>query len=74
MPDGLRVSREGLVVTATGNGVNVIDELGALILRVQTNYTVNNFQWAGPELNELWMTGMGGVGRVRWNVQGQVLA
>lgn len=74
VPDGLKVSREGLVVTATGNGVDVIDELGALILRVQTNYTVNNFQWAGPELNELWMTGMGGVGRVRWNVQGQVLA
>lgn len=71
LPDGLKVSREGLVVTATGAGVDVIDEFGQLILRVQTNFTVNNFAWAGQNLSELWMTGVGGVGRVRWNIQGQ---
>lgn len=74
VPDGLKVSREGYILTATGSGVDVIDEFGQLILRVQTNFTVNNFAFAGENLNEMWMVGQGGVGRVRWNIQGQLLA
>lgn len=73
IPDGLKISREGLVVTATGSGVDVLDDFGQLILRVQTNYTVQNFAWTGQNLTDLWMVGEGGVSRVRWNIQGQEL-
>ena len=73
VPDGLKVSREGLVLTGAGNGVDILDDVGQLVLRVQTNYTVQNFAWVGSELKELWMMGNGGISRVRWNVQGQVL-
>ena len=72
VPDGLKVSREGLVLTAAGAGVDVLDDIGQLIMRVQTNYTVNNFAFAGEDLNEIWMVGQGGISRVRWNIQGQL--
>lgn len=71
VPDGLKVSREGLVMTATGNGVDVLDDIGQLIMRIQTNYTVQNFAWVGEDLRQLWIMGNGGVSRVNWNVQGQ---
>lgn len=73
VPDGLKVSREGLVLTGAGNGVDVLDEFGAMVMRIQTNYTVQNFAWVGDDLKELWMMGNGGISRVRWNVQGQEL-
>ncbi|KAK5091470.1 hypothetical protein LTR05_001653 [Lithohypha guttulata] len=72
VPDGLKVSREGLVLTGAGNGVDVLDDVGQLIMRVQTNYTVQNFAWVGSDLKELWMMGNGGISRVRWNIQGQL--
>ena len=47
VPDGLKVSAEGLVLTGNGKGVDVISPQGALVARVQTNYTVQNFAWTG---------------------------
>ncbi|KAL8802678.1 MAG: hypothetical protein Q9182_003636 [Xanthomendoza sp. 2 TL-2023] len=73
VPDGLKVARNGYVVTATGRGVDVLSERGELLLRVQTNYTVQNFAWAGRNLTELWIVGQGGIARVRWGLQGQEL-
>jgi len=73
-PDGLRVARNGYVVTAAGQGVDVLDPTGTLLVRVQTNYTVDNFAWTGPELKTLWLTGIGGVSKVEWNLQGQDLS
>ncbi|KXT13683.1 hypothetical protein AC579_8107 [Pseudocercospora musae] len=37
VPDGVKVAANGLVATATDKGVDVLDENGSLILRVQTN-------------------------------------
>ncbi|OJJ78519.1 SMP-30/gluconolactonase/LRE family protein [Aspergillus glaucus CBS 516.65] len=75
VPDGLKVARNGWVVTATGNGLSVMDEYGDLIARVQTNFTVNNFVWSDQDdYREVWMVGQGGVGRVRWDLQGQKAA
>ena len=72
VPDGLKVARNGHIVTATGNGLSVMDEYGDMIVRVQTNFTVNNFIWSDAEdFREVWMTGQGGVARLRWNLQGQ---
>ncbi|GMG14723.1 unnamed protein product [Aspergillus oryzae] len=72
VPDGLKVARNGYVVTATGNGLSVMDEYGDMIVRVQTNFTVNNFVWTNAnEYREVWMVGMGGVARLKWGLQGQ---
>ena len=59
VPDGLKVSAEGLVLTGSGKGVDVLDDKGQLLIRVQTNYTVQNFAWTGPTLSTLWMMGNG---------------
>lgn len=75
VPDGLKVARNGWVVTATGNGLSVMDEYGDLIARVQTNFTVNNFVWTDADsYREVWMVGQGGVARVKWDLQGQKLS
>ena len=42
-PDGLKVARNGYILTATGAGVDVLDAIGTLLLRVRTNYTVSKF-------------------------------
>ncbi|MCJ1377767.1 hypothetical protein MMC17_000863 [Xylographa soralifera] len=45
MPDGLKIAANGYVVTTTGHGLDVLDEDGALVVRVQAGYPVMNFQW-----------------------------
>ncbi|PVH92474.1 putative gluconolactonase precursor [Periconia macrospinosa] len=72
VPDGLKVARNGYIVTATGNGLSVLDQYGDMILRVQTNFTANNFIWTDvDDYREVWIVGQGGVARVKWNLQGQ---
>ena len=73
VPDGLKVSAEGLVVTGAGYGVDVLDEVGQLLIRIQTNYTVQNFAWTGPDLKTFWLMGQGGISKVEWNIAGQRL-
>lgn len=73
VPDGLKVARNGYVVTGAGKGVDVLDEGGTLLVRVQTNYTVQNFAWVGRELETLWLVGEGGVSKVEWGLKGQEL-
>lgn len=73
VPDGLKVAANGYVVTGAGKGVDVLSETGDLLLRVQTNYTVQNFAWVGPDLTEFWLLGQGGISRVRWQLKGQKL-
>ncbi|KAL9004864.1 MAG: hypothetical protein Q9188_002325 [Gyalolechia gomerana] len=73
VPDGLKVARNGYVVTGAGKGVDVLSEQGDLLLRVQTNYTVQNFAWVGEGLRDFWLMGQGGISRVRWELQGQEL-
>lgn len=72
VPDGLKVAANGYVVTGTGKGVDVLDgETGAVVVRVQTNYTVQNFAWTGEGLMTLWMMGEAGISRVEWGLEGQ---
>ncbi|TKA70393.1 hypothetical protein B0A55_05614 [Friedmanniomyces simplex] len=73
VPDGLKVAANGYVVTATGPGVDVLDEFGVLIVRIQTSFIVQNFAWTGTNLTEMWLVGQGGIARVRWNLKGQDL-
>lgn len=73
IPDGLKCAANGYIVTGVGNGVQVLDQHGQLLVSVQTNYTVQNFAWTGKDLKTLWLTGQGGVSRVQWNLPGPEL-
>ncbi|KAH0541567.1 hypothetical protein FGG08_003979 [Glutinoglossum americanum] len=72
-PDGVKVAKNGYVVTAAGTGVDVLDETGTLLVRVQTSYAVQNFAWVGEEMKELWLVGFGGISKVTWGLEGQEL-
>ncbi|KAL8992898.1 MAG: hypothetical protein Q9169_006752 [Polycauliona sp. 2 TL-2023] len=72
-PDGLKVAANGYVLTGAGKGVDVLSQTGELLVRVQTNYKVQNFAWVGEGLREVWMMGEGGISRVRWGLKGQEL-
>ncbi|KAL8711594.1 MAG: hypothetical protein Q9220_004004 [cf. Caloplaca sp. 1 TL-2023] len=73
VPDGLKVASNGYVLTGAGKGVDVLSSTGDLLVRVQTNYTVQNFAWVGEGLREFWLMGNGGISRVRWGLRGQEL-
>jgi len=68
--DGFHVARNGYLIGASGFGVDVLSEYGELLVRIETNYVVNNVQFAGPDLKDLWLFGSGGISRVKWNLQG----
>jgi sugar lactone lactonase YvrE len=73
VPDGLKVAANGYIVTGAGKGVDVLDSDGTLLVRVQTNFTVQNFAWTGANYEDLWIVGNSGVARVKWALEGQVL-
>lgn len=71
--DGLKVAQNGYIVTGAGMGVDILDEDGQLLVRIQANYTVQNFAWTGPNRDTLWMVGEGGISKVEFNLPGQIL-
>lgn len=73
VPDGIKVAQNGYVVTATGKGVDVLDEDGTPLVRVQVNFLVQNLAWSGKDLKTLWLFGSGGISKVEWNLAGQKL-
>ena len=62
--DGFHVSREGYLLGAAGNGVDVLSEWGELIIRIEVGGAINNLQFAGPDRSDLWLFGSGGIFRV----------
>lgn len=70
VPDGLKTACNGYILTGAGKGVDVLDSTGQLLVRIQTNYTVQNFAWTGSELKTLWIMGNDGISKVEWNLQG----
>lgn len=73
VPDGLKVAANGYILAGTGRGVDVLDPTGQLLLTIQTNYTVQNFAWTGPQLKTLWLMGNRGISKVEWELAGQEL-
>jgi sugar lactone lactonase YvrE len=71
-PDGLKVAANGYLIVGSGlsNGADIIDGQGALIARIQTNHPVENAAFAGPDLKTLFLTGIGGITKVEWNLTG----
>jgi len=71
IPDGLKIARNGYVVAGTGKGVDIIDPSdSALLVRIQSNFTVQNFAWTRSDYEDLWIVGQSGVARVKWGLQG----
>lgn len=62
--DGFHVSKEGYLLGAAGASVDILSPYGDLLAKIQTNFTVNNIQFAGPDRSDLWLFGMGGISRV----------
>ena len=62
--DGFHVSREGYLLGAAGSGVDVLSEYGEMIMRIEVHGEINNLQFAGPELRDLWLFGPSGIYRV----------
>ncbi|RWA08648.1 hypothetical protein EKO27_g6453 [Xylaria grammica] len=71
-PDGLKVAANGYLVIGEGlaPGVDITDELGNLIARIQTSHPVENIQWTGDDLKTLWLVGIGGFTRVEFDLAG----
>ena len=72
-PDGFKVARNGYLVTGTGFGVDVLDESGVLLVRIQTSFLATNVAWTGPDLTDLWIVGYGTFAKVTWALQGPAL-
>jgi len=68
--DGFHVASNGFLVGATGLGVDVLTPFGELVVRIQTDFLIGNIQFAGPELSELWLFGIGKIARVKWALTG----
>ena len=71
IPDALRVAANGYVLCSAGNGVDVVDTQGILLLRIKTDFLVASFTFGGRDMDELWLTGSRIV-RVKWNLTGVV--
>ena len=71
-PDGLKIAANGYILAGSGlsNGADVLDQYGSLLARIQTSHPVENVAFAGPELKTLYLTGIGGITRVDWNLTG----
>lgn len=74
-PDGLKVARNGYLVIAGGlaPGVDITDEFGNQIARIQTSHPVENIQWSGNDLKTLWLVGINGITKVEFDLSGPKL-
>ncbi len=59
--------------TGTRVGLNVLDAVGTLLVRVQSNSTVKHSAWTGPKQRMHWIVGVGGIARMEWVLQAQEL-
>ena len=50
IPDGVKVAANGVVLTAAGPGIDVLDAAGNILVRIQTNFTVQNLAFSGRDL------------------------
>lgn len=65
VPDGVKVSRSGLIYTAAGIFVDVIRPDGVLLGKIRTPGLMQNLVFAGPKYDQLWIVGIGGVYRTQ---------
>lgn len=75
-PDGLKIAANGYLVIAGGlaSGVDIVDNYGNQIARIQTSHPVENIQWSGDDLKTLWLVGINGITKVEFDLAGPDLA
>lgn len=75
-PDGLKIAANGYLLIGGGlaAGVDITDDLGNQIARIQTSHPVENIQWSGDDLKTLWLVGIGGITKVEFDLAGPDLA
>jgi gluconolactonase len=70
VPDGVKVSRSGVIYTSAGIFVDVISPEGVLLGKIRTPGLMQNLIFAGPKYDELWIVGLSGVYRAKLADQG----
>lgn len=68
--DGFHVAANGYLVGAEGTSVSILSPEGELLVSIQTDFVVNNIQFAGANLTDLWLFGMGGISKATLALQG----
>lgn len=71
-PDGLKIAANGYIIAGSGlsPSADVLDPYGSLLARIQTTHPVENAAFAGPDFRTLYLTGIGGITKVEWNLTG----
>ena len=70
VPDGVKVSRSGIIYTSAGIFVDVVSPGGVLLGKIRTPGLMQNLQFAGPNYDQLWIVGIGGIYRTKIKDQG----
>ncbi len=65
------IARPGGANLIKNCSVDVLSEYGELLVKIQTDFYVQNIQFAGLDLDELWIFGISTISRVRWALKGQ---
>lgn len=66
------MAANGYLIAGSGlsNGVDVLDQNGSLLARIQTTHPVENVAFSGSDFKTLWLTGIGGITKVEWDLAG----
>jgi sugar lactone lactonase YvrE len=65
VPDGIKVSKSGIIYSAAGIFVDIVTPEGELLGKIRMQGLLQNLVFAGPKLDELWIVGLGGLYRTR---------
>ena len=66
MSDGIKASKDGLLITVMGHGIDVLTAY-----RVQTSFSVVNVAWLSKRGEERWGVGRGEVARIPRELEGR---
>jgi len=73
-PDGIRCDADGRIYSSSSTGVWIFNTNGAMIGRIITAHTVNNFCFGGPDWKTLYIAANPNILSVRLKVAGAVMA
>lgn len=68
----MKVAANGYLVASTGlsPGVDILDQSGSLIARIQAKHAVENIAWSGADFKTLWLSGIGAITKVEFDLAG----
>jgi hypothetical protein len=66
------VAKNGYLIVGVGDGIDILDKEGTLLVKLMTKFSAVSSAFAGENGTDLWIVGVGGVGRVQFNLSGPV--